>query len=102
MVAGVEPARLAPDPLAVAGEVGELGGPDACALEPSSRAEVGQLAHRVRQQVDADAERLELRHALEDLAGNADRCRLSASVSPPMPPPAISTVMIPSWVAGAS
>ena len=36
------------------------------------QAELGQLAHRVRQQVDADAEPPELRRALEHAARHAD------------------------------
>ena len=36
------------------------------------QAEFDQLAHRMRQHVDADAERSQLRHALEYARGNAD------------------------------
>ena len=36
------------------------------------QAELDQLAHRMRQHVDADAERLQFRHALEHAGGNAD------------------------------
>jgi hypothetical protein len=53
-------ARLAPDEVAVPVEVGLFGRCDSCCLEFRAQAELGELADRVRQQVDADAERLEL------------------------------------------
>ena len=40
-------------------------------LEPVRETQLGQLAHRVRQQVDADAEPLQFRRGLEHAAGDA-------------------------------
>src|SRR3954451_4647417 len=64
-VSGLKPARLAPDRLAVLGEILELPGAHAAGVELVEQAEFDQFAHRMRQHVDADAERLERRHALE-------------------------------------
>jgi hypothetical protein len=58
------------------------------------QAEFNQFAHRARQHIDADAERLQRRQAFEDEARHADLCRLSASVNPPIPP-TIRIVMAP-------
>ena len=48
-VSGVETARLAPDRLAMLGEVGELGGAHAGGVQPIEQAELGEFAHRMRQ-----------------------------------------------------
>ena len=59
-VAGLDPARLAPDRLAVLGKIRKFPGAHAGRVEPVEQAEFDQLANRVRQHVDADAERLQL------------------------------------------
>jgi len=51
-------ARLAPDRLAALGKIREFLGAHAGRIELVVQAEFDQLAHRVRQHVDADAERL--------------------------------------------
>jgi hypothetical protein len=56
-VADVPAARETPDPVAVPVEVHHLRGGDAGRLELGAEAEFGQLAHRVRHQVDPHAER---------------------------------------------
>src|SRR3546814_645325 len=66
-VAGGLAARFRPDELAALGVVGELGRAHAEAVELPQQAELVELAHRMRQQVDADAERLQRRRGLEDL-----------------------------------
>src|SRR5438045_7296926 len=71
-VSGLQPAPFAPDRLAVLGEIGELAGAHAGRFQPVEQAELDQLAHRMRQHVDADTERLQLAHALEHARGNAD------------------------------
>ena len=71
-VAGLDAARLAPDRLAALGEIGELLGADGVRIERVEQAEFDQFAHRMRQHVDADAERLQLGHAFEHFGGNAD------------------------------
>jgi len=48
-----------------------LGGGDAGRLELPAQSELGELAHRVRQQVDADAQR-------SQLGGGVDQLRLDA------------------------
>src|SRR3569833_2317262 len=65
-IAGLQPARFRPDLLAVLGEVGELLGSHGGGVELVEEAELDQLAARVRQDVDADADRLELGDALEN------------------------------------
>jgi hypothetical protein len=64
-VAGAQAARLGPDALAALGVVGELGARDPRGFERCAQPELVQLAHRVRQEVDADAERPQLGHRLE-------------------------------------
>ena len=41
-------------------------------IEPVVQAEFDQLTHRMGQYIDADAERLQLGHALEYFGGNSD------------------------------
>ncbi len=72
LVAGIEPARLRPDRLAVFREVGKLLGAHAGGVELVHQAELDQFAAGVRQHVDADAERLQFAHAFEDAARHAD------------------------------
>ena len=71
-VTGLDAARLAPDRLAVLGEIRELLGADGVRIELVVQAELDQFAHRMRQHVDADAERPQLGHAFKDFGGNAD------------------------------
>ena len=66
-VAGGQAARLAPDPLPVPGVEDELGGGDADRGQVVEEAELGQLAHGVGQDVDADAQLLHGRGRLVDL-----------------------------------
>jgi hypothetical protein len=63
LVTGIQSARLAPDRFAPLGEVGELLGPDTGGIELVEQAKLGQFAHRMGQHIDADAQRLEFRHA---------------------------------------
>src|ERR1700689_3387052 len=71
-VTGLEAARLAPDRLAVFGEIRQLPGAHAGRIELVEQAELGQFAHRMGQHVDADPERFQLSHALEHACRNAD------------------------------
>src|SRR6478735_2260043 len=71
-VPGLDPARLAPYRLAVLGKIRKFTGTHARRVEAVVQAELDQLAHRMRQYVDADAERLQLGHAFEYFGGNAD------------------------------
>src|SRR5262249_59909424 len=71
-VTGLEAPRLAPDRLAVFGKIGQFLGADAGSAELIEQAKLDQLAYRMRQHVDADAERLELRHAFKDADANAE------------------------------
>ena len=71
-VTGLDAARLAPDRLAVLGEIRQFPGADAGRIELVVQAELDQFAHRMRQHVDADAERPQLGHAFEHFGGNAD------------------------------
>ena len=66
-IAGGESARLAPDALAVLGVVHDLGGGDGEREQFVEQSELGQLAHGVRQEVDADPELADRRRALVDL-----------------------------------
>src|SRR6185312_3316010 len=59
------------DELAEAVEESGLGGQHAEPGEVLLNADCIELLHRVRQEIDADAERLELRRRFEDAAGNA-------------------------------
>jgi hypothetical protein len=60
LVAGVAPARLTPDQLAVPVEIRQLTGGHTQGHQLVQEPEVGQDAHRVREHVDADAERADL------------------------------------------
>src|SRR5262249_17235963 len=71
-VAGFQSARFAPDRLAALGEVSEFPRTDAGGIEAVVQAKLDQLAHGMRQHIDADAERLQLAHALEHARGNAN------------------------------
>ena len=55
LVAGLEPARLAPDLLAEAVGVDQLARAHADLVEPGQQSELVQLGNGVRQHVDADA-----------------------------------------------
>jgi hypothetical protein len=72
-VAEAATARLAPDEAAAGVEMRLLGGGDAGRLELPAQSELGELAHRVRQQVDADAERLQRGRGVEQLRLDAGR-----------------------------
>src|SRR5205085_1399086 len=73
VVAGVEPARLAPDLLAEAVGVEQFIGADADRIETVEEAELGELLDGVRQGVDADAELAHRVRLLVDLAVDAAR-----------------------------
>src|ERR1700738_2273140 len=72
LVAGLDAARLAPDRLSVLGKIREFPGAHPRGIDLVEQAELDQFAHRVRQHVDADAERLQFGHALEYFGGNAN------------------------------
>ena len=59
VVPGIETTWLRPDPGPMAVVVGELGRPDADRLQLIGQAQLGQLAHCVRQDVDPDTEGLD-------------------------------------------
>src|SRR4051812_30677419 len=59
LVPGIEAALFVPDLLAVAGQIKQLEGADRRSVELVEQAEAGELADRVRQRVDADAELLD-------------------------------------------
>ncbi len=72
-IARQQAARLGIDVIAVAADQGPLAGLDADGVEQLVvEAEVVQLAHGIGLQVDADAQRLQLGHGLEDDARHAD------------------------------
>ena len=73
VVAGIEPARLAPDLLAEAVQVEQLVGADRDGVEPFQEAELLQLLDGVRQRVDADAELADAVGLLVDLALDTTR-----------------------------
>src|SRR6185312_1632519 len=54
-MAGIQPALLVPDLLAVAGQIKQLIGADRDLIEPVHQADGGELADRMRQRVDANA-----------------------------------------------
>ena len=90
LMAGRLAERLAIDELAVAGEEGVVlrlaGGRDQRVLEP----ERAQLLHRMRADIDADAERAHLGRGLEHADAAAPCPRRAAPArgsSPPIPPP---------------
>ena len=78
LIAGVLAARLLVDELAEAVEEAALGVLDAGAQQLVAEAERGELAHRMRQQRDADAELLHFRRRLVDAAGNPARVQVRA------------------------
>ena len=63
--------RLREDELAVLGEEDGLLGAHSDGIQSRQQAQLGQLANRVRQEVDADAKRLEFRHRFVDAAGDS-------------------------------
>src|SRR5712691_7635243 len=71
LVAGAAPAGLAVDQLAVLVEERELTRLDADARDRFAEPQLEQPAHRVREKIDADPERLELGGGLVYPAGNA-------------------------------
>ena len=73
VVAGIEPARLAPDLLAEAVQVEQLVGADRDRVEPLQQPELLQLLDGVRQRVDADPELADAVGLLIDLAVDAAR-----------------------------
>src|SRR5260221_10623270 len=64
VVAGEAPARLLEDELAVAAVESEFAGLDAMCCELLREAQLAELAHGMRQEVDADAQRLDLGRGL--------------------------------------
>src|SRR5690606_373243 len=71
IVAGVPAERLDVDKLAEAVEIAGVGGRDRDLGQRLLEAELAQLLAGVRQDIDADAERLDLRRGLVDAAGDA-------------------------------
>src|SRR6185437_14981949 len=71
VVAGVAAAQVADDRRAVAAVVGERARLDRVRGELVGEAELAELAHAVRQEVDADAERMDLGRGLEDATRDA-------------------------------
>ena len=71
-VAGVDPARLAPDPLAELVVVREFGCADRGGVEAAGQPEIGQYPDRVRQQVDSDSERTDPVYRFVDDRVDAD------------------------------
>src|SRR5262245_33738002 len=71
VVAGVATARFLVDELAMPAEEGELARLDGAGYERVLQAKLAQLAHGMWQQVDADAERMDLRCRLEYTARDA-------------------------------
>ena len=85
LVAGALAARLPVDELAEAVEEAALGVLDARAQQFVAQAERGQLAHRMRQQRDADAELLHVRRCLVDLGRDAARMQIERQRKPANP-----------------
>src|SRR5438105_6618775 len=73
VVAGIDAAGLAPDFLTVAVEVVKHVGADRDIVEPLQQAEAGELADRMRQRIDADAEFADGIGLFEQLAADAAR-----------------------------
>src|SRR6266545_1526787 len=71
VVAGVAAAWLLVDELAVAAVEGELARLDGASGQRVLQAKLAELTHAVRQDVDADAQRLDLGRRLEHARGNA-------------------------------
>src|SRR4051812_26625837 len=76
LVAGMPAERLPVDELAEAVEEHRLLRLDGDTRERRLEAKAGQYLRRVRQQVDANADRLDLGGRLEDAAGNFPRMQL--------------------------
>ena len=68
LIPRVEPSQLAPDLLPEAVHVDQLVGAQSDRVQPLEQAELGELADRVRQRVDPDAEFADLRRLLEHAA----------------------------------
>ena len=68
-VASGEAARFAPDALAAFGVIRQFAAGHARAFNRGAQAQFLQLAHGVRQQVNADAEGFDLGHGLKDAHG---------------------------------
>jgi len=89
VVAGIDAAHVAPDFLAVAIEVIKHVGADRDVIELLQEAEAGELADRMWQRIDTDAE-LPDRIRCSNNSQPMPRARnISAVVRPPMPPPTI-------------
>ena len=73
LVAGIEPALLVPDLLAVAVEIKQFVGTDGDGIEPVEQSDAGEFADRMRQRVDADAELANAVRLLEQFAVDAAR-----------------------------
>src|SRR5579859_354463 len=73
VMAGIQPALFVPDLLAVTGQIKQLIGADSDLVEPIQQADGGELADRMRQRVDADAELADGIRLLEELAVDAAR-----------------------------
>jgi hypothetical protein len=71
-ITGVQPARLAPDRFAVLGEISKFSGAHAERVKLIQQTQLDQFAHRMRQHVDADAERLQRGDAFEYFGRHAD------------------------------
>ena len=91
VVAGPASGGLAVDELAEAVEERRLARRRRPARASASTPSDAQLGARVRQDVDADAERPDLGRRLVDAAGDAGAVQASASVRPPMPAPTMAT-----------
>ena len=86
-ISGGEPAWLGPDQLAELVVIAEFRGLDRRRSQCVAEAELDQFAHRIRLQIDADAERLDVDGQFVDLridAGRmkAERGRKSANAGP--------------------
>ncbi len=82
IVAGVAPAGLAVDQLAVLVEEGELARLDADARDRLAQPQLEQSAHRMREKIDADPERLKVAGDLVHAAGDAVRVQVKREREP--------------------
>ena len=87
LVSGLYPARFAPDRLSMLGEVRQFLRPDAGGIELLEQAEFDQFAHCMRQHIDADAKRLQFRHAFKHAARNTDLVKAQCERQPADPAP---------------
>src|SRR5580658_3683158 len=71
-VTGGQATGLRPNQLPVLVEVGKLGGGDRMARELLAETEFGQLAHRMRLDVDSKSEKLERRRGFENIRIESD------------------------------